>query len=73
MNPDAFKGYKSGNGKEAYECWMGVQAALAGYDAVYVDGKSRRHPGYGKGFYVKLNRSILTVQDTDTPQGYAIK
>ena len=71
-NPAAFKSYWATGGKAAYECWMGVQAALAGYDAVYVDGKSSRHGSYGKGFYVILNRSILTVQDKSPPNGYTI-
>lgn len=64
-NPAAFKGYQAKGGKASYECWMGVQAALAGYDAIHADGVSSRHYSYGKGFYVILSRSILTVQKED--------
>lgn len=64
--PDGFKGYKSvPGGKEPEEDWLGVQAALAGYDAIYVDGNSKRHGVYGKGFYVVLNRGALVVQKED--------
>jgi hypothetical protein len=52
---------------------MGVQAALAGYDAIVADGKlGARYGGYGKGFYVILNRSIVTVQEEDA-KGHKIK
>lgn len=77
-NPSGFSGYANGNGSSA-ECWMGVQAALAGYDAIHVDGKSSRHGSYGNsmrlvdgGFYVILNRGILTVQGTNA-KGHVIK
>jgi hypothetical protein len=52
--------------------WLGVQAALAGYDAIYVDGTQDRHPVYGKGFYVVLNRSIVTVQKENEKSSYKI-
>ncbi len=65
QHPDLFKGYQGTGGKLPKECWMGVQAALAGYDAIEVDGKSTSHYSYGKGFYVVLNRSIVTVQKED--------
>jgi 8-oxo-dGTP pyrophosphatase MutT (NUDIX family) len=72
-NPVGFKGYShTPYGKAADECWRGVQAALAGYDAIEVDGKSSRYPGYGQGFYVILNRGIVTVQDKAPPAGYRI-
>ncbi len=54
------------------DSWLGIQAALAGYDAIRVDGKSGRHYSYGKGFYAILNRSILTVQ-TEDAKGHVIK
>lgn len=64
-NPSAFAGYAYNGGHSPAECWLGVQAAMAGYDAIHVDGQSKRHGSYGKGFYVILNRSILTVQKED--------
>lgn len=67
--PDAFTGQGGGHGKN--DCWLGVHAALAGYDAIYVDGKSSRHSSYGTGFYVILNRGIVTVQKEDA-KGYTI-
>jgi|GEM_PF-6423013 len=70
--PAGFVGYSGKGGKSRDECWLGVQAAIAGYDAVEVDGKSRRHGSYGKGFYVILNRSIVTVQQEDAT-GHVIK
>ncbi len=60
--PKDFAGYSGNGGHRNYECWWGVQAALAGYDAIEVDGKSIHHYGYGKGFYVLLNRGIAVVQ-----------
>ncbi len=71
-NPDLFKGYARRGGKAAAECWMGVQAVLAGYDAIYVNGRSRRYGTYGRGFYVILNRGIMTVQETAVPRTYTI-
>lgn len=56
----------------ASEAWQGIQAALAGYDAIEVDGRSNRHGSYGKGFYVILNRSILTVQK-ESGKGHQIQ
>src|SRR5207302_1070147 len=41
--PKEFEGYASKGGKANYECWLGVQAALAGYDAIHMDGHSSRH------------------------------
>jgi 8-oxo-dGTP pyrophosphatase MutT (NUDIX family) len=70
--PAGFVGYSGKGGKSRDECWLGVQAAIAGYDAIEVDGKSRRHGSYGKGFYVILNRSIVTVQQEDAT-GHVIK
>jgi 8-oxo-dGTP pyrophosphatase MutT (NUDIX family) len=52
--------------------WWGVQATLAGYDAIEVDGKSKQHGSYGTGYYVVLNRSVAIVQDKNAPQGYKI-
>jgi 8-oxo-dGTP pyrophosphatase MutT (NUDIX family) len=72
QNPAAFAGYQATGGKLPRECWLGVQAALAGYDAIAVDGKSAYHGSYGDGFYVILNRSIATVQDKAPPPGYTI-
>lgn len=61
------------------ENWRGVQAALAGFDAIHVDGKSPTHGSYGnrtrsetEGFYIILNRSILTVQKEDA-KGHVIR
>lgn len=78
-SPKAWEGYRYKGGKETYECWLGVQAALAGYDAIEVDGKGRQgtygsplrthHPNR---FHVILNRSIMVVQDKDPPSGYQI-
>ncbi len=70
-NPEAFKGYRATGGKLPEEDWLGVQAALAGYDAIEVDGKSKRHGAYGKGFYSILNRSILVVQK-ESARGHVI-
>lgn len=68
--PRGFQGYSGGHG--ANSCWPGVQAALAGYDAIHIDGNSSRHGTYGndnrrkdEGFYIILNRSIVTVQKED--------
>lgn len=47
--------------------WRGVQAALAGYDAIHMD-----KPGYGKDFYVVLNRGVVTVQKEDA-SGHVIR
>ncbi len=72
-NPKAFEGYQNKGGKQSYECWMGVQAALAGYDAIFNDDQpGTRHRGYGKGFYVVLNRSALVVQETNAKSGHRI-
>lgn len=72
-NPSEYRTpYGAGSGGSE-ENWMGIQAALAGYDAIYVDGKSSRHYSYGKGFYVILNRSIVTVQKEAPAKGYRIK
>ena len=54
--------------------YQGAHAALAGYDAIWVDGKSRylgNNYGYGKGYYVILNRSICVVQKEDA-RGHVI-
>ncbi len=64
--PEAFSG-ASGSGHTKSQDWRGVQATLAGYDAIHVDNL-----GYGHGFYVLLNRSIATVQSTDA-KGYTIR
>ena len=68
--PDDFVGYANGKGKDRDECWLGVQAALAGYDAIHQDGNSRRHGAYGKDFYVILNRGALVCQETNAKAGY---
>lgn len=57
--------YKPGGGHQTIDQWLGVQAALAGYDAIHVDGNSSRHGSYGKGFYVILNRGAVVVQKED--------
>lgn len=68
--PDDFKD-PDGHGKDM--AWYGIQAALAGYDAIHVDGKQTlRHVGYGTGFHVILNRSVLVVQQEDAT-GHEIK
>ncbi len=65
QGPKGYADGKHGSGRG----WQGCQAALAGYDAIHVDGKSRYQYSYGNssqsptgGYYVVLNRSILTVQ-----------
>lgn len=40
--------------------WRGIQAVLAGYDAIHMDKL-----GYGHDFYVILNRGVVTVQKED--------
>jgi 8-oxo-dGTP pyrophosphatase MutT (NUDIX family) len=67
--PDAFP---KPDGHHKDDEWLGIQAALAGYDAIEVDGKSTRHRSYGKGYYVILNRGIVTVQKEDAT-GHVIK
>jgi ADP-ribose pyrophosphatase YjhB (NUDIX family) len=62
-------GYKTPAGKNPADYWRGVHAALAGYDAIHVDDPSR----YGHGYYVILNRSILTVQKEKVDRNYTIK
>jgi len=64
-------GYDSGGAWSGREAWLGVHAALAGYDAIRVDGHSKVHGVYGKDFYVVLNRSILKVQ-RESAKGYKI-
>lgn len=54
------------------DTWLGAHAALAGYDAIHVDGGSSRHGSYGQGFYVILNRSVLTVQK-ESAKGHVIQ
>ena len=75
--PKDYKGY--GGGHNPKECWLGVQAALAGYDVIEIDGNSARHANYGSprsrppsAFHVILNRSILVVQQ-ENAKGYTIK
>lgn len=60
-------GYEAPSGKSETDYWRGIHAALAGYDAIHVDGD-----GYGKGYYVILNRGILTVQDKAPPKDYVL-
>ncbi len=75
--PSNSTGYNGGHGND--QGWWGVQAAIAGYDAIHVDGGSSRHGVYGslkstwdkKDFYVVLNRSIVTVQK-ESAKGYSI-
>ena len=64
-HPDLFSGYSAAGSGSRSECWRGVQAALAGYDAIHMDGGSLSHSNYGVGFYVVLNRSKLVVQEED--------
>lgn len=59
--PGAFSGYQNPGGKNANQCWLGVHAALAGYDAIKVDTGA---PGENH-YYVILNRSKVTVQKED--------
>jgi SPP1 gp7 family putative phage head morphogenesis protein len=54
------------------DAWLGVQAVLAGYDAIHIDGRSSRHGDYGQGFYVILNRSVVTIQ-RESAKGHVIK
>jgi predicted RNA-binding protein YlxR (DUF448 family) len=54
------------------DAWLGHQATLAGYDAIKIDGQSGRHGSYGRGFYVILNRSIVTVQK-ESAKGHVIR
>ena len=61
-NPD---NYTAADGHGSDNEWLGLQAALAGYDAIEVDGKSSRHFSYGKGYMVILNRGICVVQKED--------
>ena len=71
--PKEFSGYSANGSGSQLECWLGVQAALAGYDAIEVDNKYRqRHNGYGNGFHIILNRSKLVVQEEDAA-GHHIK
>lgn len=58
-------GFKTSSTQAERDQWWGIQAAIAGYDAIEVDGKSKHHGGYGKGFYVILNRGVLVVQKED--------
>jgi ADP-ribose pyrophosphatase YjhB (NUDIX family) len=72
--PELFKnnGYEAGGSGSVTECWRGVQAALAGYDAIVQDGNSVSHRHYGTNFHIILNRSILVVQEEDAA-GHRIK
>ena len=67
--PNSPNGYEVPPGKNATNYWRGVHAALAGYDAIHVNLPGR----YGDGYYVILNRSVLTVQDVAPPRSYRIK
>ena len=60
-NPELFKGYYAG--KVPDQCWRGVQAALSGYDVIHVDRTSGG--SVDEGYYVILNRGIITVQEED--------
>jgi ADP-ribose pyrophosphatase YjhB (NUDIX family) len=67
LHPDNFTA--TGGGHGSARSWAGIHAALAGYDAIHVDGNSSMQGNYGnrskkadEGFYVILNRSVLTVQ-----------
>lgn len=66
--PKCPPGYRTrgGNGTNEEE-WMGVQAALAGYDAIVKQDyqPANGHHDYGNGFYVILNRGALVVQKED--------
>jgi ADP-ribose pyrophosphatase YjhB (NUDIX family) len=69
----------SGGGHSAGRSWQGLQAALAGYDAIHVGGDSKYQNTYGNsarskdgGFYVILNRSITSVQKDDA-RGHVIR
>lgn len=70
--PPNWTGYAYAGGKSTRECWLGVQAALAGYDAIHVDKPTAHHFSYGVGFHVVLNRSILVVQKEDA-KGHKIQ
>lgn len=70
--PDKFKAYQNNGGKESRECWMGVQAALAGYDAIHADKAKSSHKNYGDDFYIILNRGVLVVQK-EGAKGHVIK
>lgn len=69
--PDNLSSTVAGGNGTDLENWLGVQAALAGYDAIEVDDAPRtrhRHygnPAAGHHFHIILNRSILVVQSED--------
>ena len=70
-NPDTFKGYQYAGGKAPDKCWMGVQAVLAGYDAIQLDDNATWQ-SHERGYYVILNRSIIVAQKEDA-KGHVIK
>lgn len=63
--------YSNPSHHSSSDSWLGVQATLAGYDAIHVDGNGHRHGSYGMGFYVILNRGIVTVQK-ESAKGHII-
>jgi 8-oxo-dGTP pyrophosphatase MutT (NUDIX family) len=72
-HPDLFKGYYGSGGKSPDLCWLGVQAALAGYDAIENDAQwGNRNGAHDNKYIVVLNRSIVTVQQEDA-KGHKIK
>lgn len=68
--PEAFKGYQSVGGKQARKCWLGVQAALAGYDVIEND-KRASWGSWDNKYLIILNRSIVAVQK-ENAQGHQI-
>lgn len=70
--PNAPSDFQTYGSHSRDNCWRGMQAALAGYDAIHVDGNSVNHGSYGKGYYIILNRGIVTVQKEDAT-GHVIK
>ncbi len=72
VGSSAPRGYSNTSHHNRTDSWLGVHAALAGYDAIHVDGNSGRHGSYGRNFYVVLNRSIVTVQK-ESAKGHVIQ
>jgi ADP-ribose pyrophosphatase YjhB (NUDIX family) len=70
MVPQEPSGFSTTSHHNYNDQWLGVQAAIAGYDAIHVEGGSGRHGNYGSigtgnDFYVILNRGICVVQKED--------
>ncbi|PTY02560.1 hypothetical protein DB346_08410 [Verrucomicrobia bacterium LW23] len=57
----------SSHGREVR--YLGLHAALAGYDAIHHDVAGN----YGENYYIVLNRSMTRVQQQKVPQGYNVR